>query len=83
MELVDLYENPTRTLTPTDIKLITVDAVGLDKPSVKLRWQVRIKRYRDLTLKSKIFCLLNPVLLTSVSPISNPNDKKKIIQGAW
>lgn len=43
LELADQYGNSTKTLTPNVVNHITVNAVGLDKSSVTLNWQVRIK----------------------------------------
>lgn len=40
LELVDQYDNVTKTLTPTCVNDMTVKAEGLDQSAVTFTWQV-------------------------------------------
>lgn len=43
LELVDQYENPTKTLSPSCVTHMTVEAEGLDSSAVSFTWLVRVE----------------------------------------
>lgn len=49
LELVDQYDNATKTLTSKCVNLMRVEAEGLDKSAITFTWQVGKETREDMT----------------------------------